>query len=171
MIACNRRSGLQHQGLLSSLYTESHIKPISSIGFLTNRILTVMLHDTSSKTPHGVSSQEPAGSLSISTNTKSTKFATFLSRLKGQPNKQAAFTYPSDPISLSEHSSIDSTTNRDVKYKAEEGIDEDDDLRKFYEPIETYEGRHRYDPTAQWTTQEERTLVRRVRVVAYTWSL
>ena len=32
----------------------------------------------------------------------------------------------------------------------------------LYEPIPEYEGRHRYDPSAEWTDKEERKLVRRV---------
>lgn len=32
----------------------------------------------------------------------------------------------------------------------------------MYEPIPEYEGRHRYDPTAEWTEGEEKRLVRRV---------
>jgi hypothetical protein len=35
---------------------------------------------------------------------------------------------------------------------------------QYYEPIAEYEGRHRYDPTAQWTKAEEKRLIRRVRV-------
>jgi hypothetical protein len=35
--------------------------------------------------------------------------------------------------------------------------------QQFYEPIAEYEGRHRYDPAAQWTEAEEKRLVRRVR--------
>lgn len=33
---------------------------------------------------------------------------------------------------------------------------------ELYEPIPEYEGRHRYDPTAEWTEKEEKKLVRRV---------
>ena len=33
---------------------------------------------------------------------------------------------------------------------------------QFYQPIEKYEGRHRFDPTATWTPQEEQKLVRTV---------
>lgn len=33
---------------------------------------------------------------------------------------------------------------------------------KFYEPIPEYEGRHRWDPTAEWTPAEEKKLVRTV---------
>lgn len=33
---------------------------------------------------------------------------------------------------------------------------------EFYEPIPEYEGRHRYDPSAEWTEKEEKKLVRKV---------
>lgn len=33
---------------------------------------------------------------------------------------------------------------------------------EFYEPIAEYEGKHRYDPLAEWTEKEEKLLVRRV---------
>jgi hypothetical protein len=33
---------------------------------------------------------------------------------------------------------------------------------ELYEPIPEYEGRHRYDPSAEWTEKEEGKLVRRV---------
>ena len=44
-----------------------------------------------------------------------------------------------------------------------------DSLEKFYVPIERYEGRHRYDPSATWTEAEEKSLIRRLdlRVCAY----
>lgn len=33
---------------------------------------------------------------------------------------------------------------------------------ELYEPIAEYEGRHRYDPFAEWTDKEERRVVRKV---------
>ncbi|CEJ91846.1 Putative Phthalate transporter [[Torrubiella] hemipterigena] len=33
---------------------------------------------------------------------------------------------------------------------------------KLYEPIDEYEGKHRYDPSAQWTEKEEKVLVRKM---------
>lgn len=41
-----------------------------------------------------------------------------------------------------------------------------DDSRaaEFYQPVEKYEGKHRFDPTATWTPEEERKLVRTVSV-------
>lgn len=35
-------------------------------------------------------------------------------------------------------------------------------LQKYYAPIDTYEGRHRYDPKAKWAPEEEKRLVRRL---------
>lgn len=35
---------------------------------------------------------------------------------------------------------------------------------ELYEPIAEYEGRHRYDPKAEWSEKEERKLVKKVRV-------
>lgn len=32
----------------------------------------------------------------------------------------------------------------------------------LYEPIPEYEGKHRYDPSAEWTEAEEKKLVRKV---------
>jgi hypothetical protein len=40
-------------------------------------------------------------------------------------------------------------------------------LTKFYAPIPEYEGRHRWDPTAEWTDAEEKRLVRRVSLNIY----
>ena len=33
---------------------------------------------------------------------------------------------------------------------------------RWYKPIDTYEGRHRWDPTADWTEKEEKQIVRKV---------
>lgn len=41
-------------------------------------------------------------------------------------------------------------------------FDNDESLGAFYEPIESYEGRHRWDPEFQWEEKEERRVVRRV---------
>ena len=44
-----------------------------------------------------------------------------------------------------------------------------DRLERFYVPIETYEGRHRYDPKAMWTEVEERSLIRRLDIRVCAW--
>ena len=33
---------------------------------------------------------------------------------------------------------------------------------RFYKPIDAYEGRHRWDPNAEWTEKEEKLIVRKV---------
>ena len=58
----------------------------------------------------------------------------------------------------SETSSQNSATHEPGKVDDAETMD--DRLRKYYAPIDTYEGRHRYDPTARWTPKEEKRLVR-----------
>lgn len=40
---------------------------------------------------------------------------------------------------------------------------------KAYEPIQEYEGRHRYDPKAQWTEEEEKKLVRKLDYRICSW--
>ncbi|CAI7588344.1 unnamed protein product [Penicillium palitans] len=40
---------------------------------------------------------------------------------------------------------------------------------EFYEPIPEYEGRHRYDPLAEWTEKEEKQLVRRLDYRICSW--
>lgn len=39
--------------------------------------------------------------------------------------------------------------------------------RDIYKPIEKYEGRHRFDVNATWSDNEEKKLVRRVRMPVY----
>ena len=33
---------------------------------------------------------------------------------------------------------------------------------RYYKPIDTYEGRHRWDPEAEWTEGEEKRIIRKV---------
>lgn len=37
-----------------------------------------------------------------------------------------------------------------------------DGIETFYKPIDTYEGRHRYDPDFEWDAKEEQRIVRQV---------
>jgi len=41
-------------------------------------------------------------------------------------------------------------------------FEETDSLDSFYKPIDSYEGRHRYDPQFQWEPAEEKRVVRKV---------
>ena len=42
-------------------------------------------------------------------------------------------------------------------------------IEQYYVPIDTYEGRHRYDPKATWTKAEERALIRRLDIRVCAW--
>lgn len=41
-------------------------------------------------------------------------------------------------------------------------FEETDSLNSFYKPIESYEGRHRFDPQFEWEAAEEKRVVRKV---------
>ena len=41
---------------------------------------------------------------------------------------------------------------------------------RFYKPIERYEGHHRYDPDFVWEPEEERKVVRKVRLRSLLWA-
>lgn len=65
-------------------------------------------------------------------------------------------------VSESKEGSGYDTPIGDVKQAKGEAYAEGGSSR-YYEPIPEYEGRHRWDPTAEWTPSEEKRLVRRVR--------
>lgn len=46
------------------------------------------------------------------------------------------------------------------------GVFNDSQLAQFYQPCDEYEGKHRFDPTAEWTEAEEKKLVRKVFPIA-----
>ena len=46
---------------------------------------------------------------------------------------------------------------------------DDVSIDKYYVPIDTYEGRHRYDPKASWTSAEERALAWRLDLRVCAW--
>jgi len=91
------------------------------------------------------------------------KLARLLPRWRGQEDKQAAFASTPESTYLSKSSSKDTSVDQGRTDGDDTSVKEVDKLKKFYAPIAAYEGRHLYDTTVQWTEQEERTLVRRVR--------
>lgn len=61
----------------------------------------------------------------------------------------------------SETSSLD----RSSSFNSEKGTNDlfhDPEVTELYKPIEGFEGTHRFDPTATWTPEEEKALVRKV---------
>ena len=45
-----------------------------------------------------------------------------------------------------------------------DGTFDNNSLEDYYAPIESYEGRHRYDPKFEWDSKEEKRVVRKVRL-------
>ena len=91
---------------------------------------------------------------------RSSRFARFLGLIKRQNTAEATFNQGNGIPTPGSHLGASS---EDMKLPAETSmIDEDDKIRRFYEPIDSYEGKHRYDPEAYWAEEEERKLVRKV---------
>lgn len=68
-------------------------------------------------------------------------------------------TSPTDSPSSSETSGAEllgGATEASRPAFATEGLDD------FYKPIDTHEGRHRWDPTFEWEPKEEKRIVRKV---------
>lgn len=67
---------------------------------------------------------------------------------------------------------LDGSAPAKVSQRSSETIKSHDDVAgdviaaggraQYDEPVASYEGRHRWDPLATWTAEEEKTLVRRV---------
>ena len=58
------------------------------------------------------------------------------------------------------------SSKEDIETNVIKDIDQsvfsDTQAARYYQPIENYEGRHRFDPNAIWSDEEEKKLVRRV---------
>lgn len=60
-------------------------------------------------------------------------------------------------------SELPSDTDSDKKGSAASSIKEDyDELARFYEPPDSYESKHRWDPAAKWTPEEQQSLLKRL---------
>ena len=97
---------------------------------------------------------------------KKGSFARIASKLKSRPTNETS-SFARDHVQQAhegEEDSIGTKSDLDRIPKVDEYS-----LDKYYVPIETYEGRHRYDPKATWSVAEERSLIRKldIRVCAY----
>ena len=66
----------------------------------------------------------------------------------------------------------DSTEEEDAKYSLRaEHVPKGNEtsLESYYAPIDSYEGRHRYDPKATWSKAEEAALIRKLDVRVCAW--
>lgn len=84
--------------------------------------------------------------------------------------EHTTFTIDPDSKIVSEYPSSDDVSK---KVKKAEYNDRDAFVGggslEAYEPIATYEGRHRYDPKAQWAEEEEKKLVRKLDYRICSW--
>ena len=71
------------------------------------------------------------------------------------------FVHAGGQVLISETSSEDGKPD-DLKRENASNINGSLNLAECYVPIDSYEGKHRYDPEAEWTEQEEIVLIRRV---------
>jgi hypothetical protein len=72
---------------------------------------------------------------------------------------------PAASFTKKEPSALEAEVNKANPGQAFENVG----LEKFYAPITTYEGYHRFDPEFQWEPEEERVVVRRVRLRFLFW--
>ena len=109
-----------------------------------------------SKTP--ADSNEGGEAIEATSTSKSTGVARFLRKIKGQEDaKEKAFA-----VDLATSETSSETYPADPDSRNARRANSDFGLDRYYVPIDSYEGRHRYDPKARWTEEEERSLVRRL---------
>jgi hypothetical protein len=82
-------------------------------------------------------------------------------KLRGKDISFAAVDPASATASLRDDIENSSSDENNIKGT----VFDDSAAAEFYRPVEKYEGRHRFDPTATWTPEEERKLLRTVRLL------
>ena len=118
---------------------------------------------------------DPAGNLeevpvsnSMALKPRGSGISRLLRKIKGQRDESTPFSQNNIPTS--EASSESAEFSDDSKGDtANTRINEETRLEQYYVPIDTYEGKHRYDPKAQWSPQEERKLVRKLDYKICAW--
>lgn len=91
------------------------------------------------------------------------KMQAFLRKARGQIDRPANI--ESKSTYVSKETAIGSASESDQSLSHEHGSGDvfaNGGDSRYYEPIASYEGRHRWDPHAEWTEQEEKKLVRKV---------
>ncbi|KAJ7444962.1 hypothetical protein B0H11DRAFT_2249674 [Mycena galericulata] len=63
-----------------------------------------------------------------------------------------------------EKKSIESIGDGELTLPSKESVFDDPVLASFYTPPDSYEGKHRWDPHAVWTAEEEAGIVRKIDV-------
>ena len=99
--------------------------------------------------------QSPAAATSAS---RAPGAANWFRKLRGMDDsKEKAFI-----VNLAESETSSRNPANDEPGKTDDAETVGTCLQKYYAPIDTYEGRHRYDLKARWTPEEEKRLVRRL---------
>ena len=97
-----------------------------------------------------------ADSPTVSTHTSG--FAAIFQKMKGiNRHKDETFA-----VNTAHSDSSDQNIEASESNDADEAETTSQKLEKYYAPIDTYEGRHRYDPKARWSSEKEKKLVRRL---------
>ena len=95
------------------------------------------------------------------------RFARIFNGLRSQStNKESAFARTTQYTYAdgSEQAFVGESQKSELVSQAEEVS-----LDKYYVPIDAYEGRHRYDAKATWSTEEEKALIRRLDLRVCAW--
>lgn len=89
------------------------------------------------------------------------KLARLFKTGNGRQTREAVFAGAGRQVLNSETGSTDALSESLKQHISSIAIG-NSDLARFHVPIDAYEGKHRFDPDAEWTAEEERVLVRRV---------
>ncbi|KKY22824.1 putative phthalate transporter [Phaeomoniella chlamydospora] len=73
------------------------------------------------------------------------------------------------PMEFSTSQDYDSDDNSESDVELDSKAFLTDDVTDHYAPIESYEGRHRYDPNFRWDEEEERKVVRKIDIRICSW--
>ncbi|KAK0620240.1 major facilitator superfamily domain-containing protein [Immersiella caudata] len=85
-------------------------------------------------------------------------------------DKEITATQPEIAVSSSsEKNSSDFDSIRNLKQAEGEAYASGGDTR-YYEPIDSYEGKHRWDPKADWTDKEEKHVIRKLDMRICSWA-
>lgn len=115
----------------------------------------------------------PATALAVDEPERSSAMQRFLRRARGQTidsKVNGAKVSPSTTVETKQ-GSIDGSQSLGETFQLHSDTYAEGGLTKFYEPIPEYEGRHRWDPNAEWSEVEEKKLIRKVGSLIRPYSL
>ena len=117
----------------------------------------------------GVNSEtglQTSGGGVVETSSKNSTATKLFSLFKSQPIDQSA-SYARPHISHADTSDEEVSTYGLQPELVRKG--DQTSLERYYVPIDTYEGRHRYDPKATWSKEEETALIKKLDLRVCAW--